>query len=497
MRRLNVAYARLLVLWLLLSLAGMAYAADQCATCHQSLGDKPSMQFKHDVHAAKGISCAGCHGGNADASEMEQAMDAAAGYIGVPKGDTISMRCAACHSDPARMKQYGSSLPTNQWQSLQVSVHGKLSVTGKEHIVQCITCHNAHGIVSPKNAASPVYPLNVIATCSKCHSDPAFMRDYNPALPVDQVEKYRTSVHGKLNAKGDPQVAECASCHGSHEIRSAKDAKSSVYATNIPERCASCHSDPKHMKKYNIPTDQFAKFSKSVHGIALLQRHDVGAPACNDCHGNHGATPPGVESVSKVCGTCHALNADLFSSSPHKKAFDDQQLPECETCHSNHEIVAATDKLLGVGPDAVCSSCHEEKEKGSGYRVARTMKNLTDTLLAAEAHASALLDEGEQKGMEVSEAKFKLRDVHQARLQSRTMVHSFNEAKFREVVDKGIATAAVVGVEGQHLIDEYYFRRWGLVIATLIISIVAISLFGVIRQIERRQEAEKNQHLPQ
>ena len=65
------------------------------------------------------------------------------------------------------------------------------------------------------------------------------------------------------------------------------------------------------MKEYGIPTDQYEKYSKSVHGVALLQKHDLGAPACNKCHGNHGATPPGVESISKVCGTCHALNADL------------------------------------------------------------------------------------------------------------------------------------------------------------------------------------------
>src|SRR5204862_4414966 len=119
------------------------------------------------------------------------------------------------------------------------------------------------------------------------------------------------------------------------------------------------------------------------------------------------------------CGTCHALNADLFSSSPHKKAFDELQLPECETCHGNHEIVAATDKLLGVGADAVCANCHAEGDLSKGYATAKKMKSLIDTLETIEQHAGALLDDGEQKGMEVSEAKFKLRDVHQARLQSR------------------------------------------------------------------------------
>jgi len=472
--------------------SGPAVAGDQCITCHETLGDKPSTLFKHDVHSAKGISCAGCHGGNAKAEEMEQAMDKSAGFIGTPKGDDISKACANCHSNAEKMKQLESSLPTNQWEMLQVSVHGKLAVSGKEHIAQCITCHNAHGIVSVKNPESPVYPLNVVKTCTKCHADAAFMRSYNPSLPVDQLEKYRTSVHGVRNAGGDAKPAECASCHGSHDIRSAKDAKSRVYAVNIPSTCASCHSDAEYMKEYKIPTDQFEKFSKSVHGIALLQKHDVGAPACNSCHGNHGATPPGVESVSKVCGTCHALNADLFSSSPHKKAFDERHLPECETCHSNHEIVAATSKLLGVAPDAVCSRCHHENDTGKGFVVARTMRLLTDSLESSEIHAASLLDEAEQKGMEVSEAKFKLRDAHQARLQSRTMVHSFDEDKFRDVISKGLTVASSVGSEGQHAIDEYYFRRWGLGIATLIITIVGVSLYLTIKRIEARQRAKKS-----
>ncbi len=465
---------------------------DQCFTCHETIGDNHASLFKHDVHFSKGISCAGCHGGNSKAEEMEQAMDRSAGYIGVPKGDSISMACANCHSNPDKMKSFGSQLPTNQWDMLQASVHAKLSTTGKEHIAQCITCHGSHGIVSVKNPASPVYPLNIVKTCSKCHSDAIFMRDYNPSLPVDQVEKYRTSVHGMKNAKGDPKVAACASCHGSHGIRTAKDAKSAIYAVNLPLTCAKCHADATYMKEYGIPSDQYEKFSMSVHGIALLQRKDVSAPACNDCHGNHGAAPPGVESVSKVCGTCHALNADLFSSSPHKKAFDEAGLPECETCHSNHEIVAATDKLLGVSSDAVCSQCHQANDQSKGYIVAKTMREQIDSLETSEQTAAGVLNEAEQRGMEVSEAKFKLRDVHQARLQSRTMVHSFNEEKLHEVVGKGLNVASIVTGEGQHAIDEYYFRRWGLGVATMIISIVTVSLYFTIRRIERKQQ-ERNE----
>jgi predicted CXXCH cytochrome family protein len=467
-------------------------AGDQCLKCHEGQGDKPSTQFKHDIHYVKGISCSGCHGGNANTEDMDVAMSKEAGFIGVPKGDDISKACANCHSNADRMKQLGSSLPASQWEMLQSSAHGKLSLSGKEHIAQCITCHGVHGIVSAKNPTSLVYPLNVVKTCTKCHADAAFMKMYNPSLPVDQLEKYHTSVHGIRNAKGDPKTAECASCHGSHDIRPAKDVKSKVYAVNIPATCSQCHSNAGYMKEYKIPSNQFEKFSRSVHGIALLQKHDVAAPACNSCHGNHGATPPGVESVSKVCGSCHALNSDLFSSSPHKKAFDERNLPECETCHSNHEIISATDKLLGVTPKAVCSQCHSEDQNPKGFVVAKEMRQLIDSLELSEKYASSLLNEAEQKGMEVTEAKFKLRDVRQAWLQSRTTVHSFNEEKFRDITGKGLSVAAVVIGEGRHAIDEYYFRRWGLGISTLIITIVGVSLYFTIRRIERKQQSKRD-----
>jgi predicted CXXCH cytochrome family protein len=227
------------------------------------------------------------------------------------------------------------------------------------------------------------------------------------------------------------------------------------------------------MKAYKIPTDQFEKFSKSVHGIALLQKHDVGAPACNSCHGNHAATPPGVESISKVCGTCHALNAELFSSSPHKKAFDKQNLPECETCHGNHEIITASDILLGVTPEAVCSKCHTNEKNQKGYNSAKYMRALIDSLTSQEIRAKNLVDLAEQKGMEVAEAKFKLRDIHQAKLEARTMVHSFNEGKYKEVVGKGFSVTASVSTEAQAAVDEFYFRRYGLIVSVLLISVLA------------------------
>lgn len=467
------------------SFSAKAQKDDQCFACHDALEDQPSQLFKTDVHFNKGFSCAVCHGGDFTSDDMDIAMSTQKGFIGIPKGDKATEICASCHSNADKMKSYGSSLPTNQLENLASSVHGNLSTGGKTKIVQCITCHNVHGIKKVNDPASSVYSLNIPKTCSKCHSDPVFMRTYNPSLPVDQYAKYRTSVHGISNAKGDAKPADCADCHGSHEIRSAADVKSKVYPVNLPGTCSNCHSDKDYMKGYKIPTDQYEKYKLSVHGIALLKNNDPGAPACNDCHGNHSAAPPGVESISKVCGTCHTLNAELFSESVHKSAFDSKGFPECETCHGNHEIVTATNKLLGVTEEAVCYTCHEDANTDA-YKAAYLMRKLIDSLDITRESAEKLIHEAEQKGMEISEAKFQLRGVKQVKLEARTQVHSFDVEKFKETVDGGLKLASDVNIEAQGAVNEYYFRRYGLGASVFVISLLAFGLFLYIRHIEKK-----------
>jgi Cytochrome c3 len=148
-----------------------------------------------------------------------------------------------------------------------------------------------------------------IATCARCHSDAALMRRFAPKQRVDQAAEYATSVHGKQLAAGHGDVATCASCHGAHGIRLVSDANAPVFPTNVAATCGSCHADPRHMAGYKLPdgtalpTSQLADYQRSVHSAALTKGNDLSAPTCNDCHGNHGATPPGVGAVANVCGT--------------------------------------------------------------------------------------------------------------------------------------------------------------------------------------------------
>jgi predicted CXXCH cytochrome family protein len=461
---------------------------DQCLVCHTAQGDKASTAFKKDVHHDRGVTCAGCHGGDSSTEDMEKAMDSTKGFRGVMKGDNISRACAACHSDSAKMASFGAGIPTGQWEKLQASVHGRLIGKDGSHVMQCTSCHGNHGVAKVKSPASPVYPTNVVATCTKCHANASFMRTFNPKVAVDQLDKYRTSVHGVKNAAGDIKPAQCASCHGSHDILGPADVKSHVFPANIPSTCARCHSDRDYMAQYGIPTDQYDKFARSVHGKALLEKHDLGAPACNGCHGNHGAAPPGVASISNVCGTCHAINAELFAGSPHKSAFDRLNKPECETCHSNHEIMPVSKAMLGIQQGAVCATCHSGTANPLGFAAATTMRSLVDSLDFADSIATVLVDEAEQKGMEIGEAKFRLRDIRQARMESRTVVHAFSLAKFRPVVEKGMGLAARTRAEAEEAIKEYSFRRVGLGVSTLIITLLAIALYSLIKRIEQKQK---------
>jgi len=483
----NIFRICIIFLFLYFFSASEGYAAgDMCFSCHSDMGSAPAGLFKNDIHHLAGLSCSDCHGGDNKSEDMDEAMDKKKGFIGIPKGNQISDICSRCHSDASFISKYNKHLSTDQLTLLKNSVHGKLSLNGTDRIVQCITCHNAHGIVSVKNPQSPVYPTNIPQTCNKCHGNAAFMKSYNPEIAVDQLQKYRTSEHGILNAKGDPKPAQCVSCHGSHNILSAKDVRSSVYATNIPKTCSTCHSNKQYMEQYGIPTDQYDKYIASAHGKALLEKDDLSAPTCNNCHGNHGAVPPGITSISKVCGTCHVLNADLFSGSPHKQVFDEKNYPECVTCHGKHDIASVTDNLLGTGAGAVCSKCHSQSENVKGYLVAAQMKQWLDSLTNRENLASSLIFEAEQKGMEVEEEKFELRSIHQAKIETRTIVHSFNKDKFKEVVDKGFASSKDVIASAQGAIDEYYFRRIGLGVSVLIISFLIVILFFYIRKIEKQ-----------
>jgi hypothetical protein len=360
-----------LVVLVLLRLGAEALAAQRvtsCTICHAKpeiaaiIGEGSAAIVAHEqtgAHAAAGLSCHDCHGGNPDAALADDlgAMDehyAAAPYVGAPKRAEIPAFCGRCHSDPTLMKRFKPDARVDQEREYWTSRHGELLKAGDTNVATCIDCHGTHGIVGPVDAESPVHPRRVAETCSRCHSDAARMAAYR--LP---------------------------------------DGRS-------------------------LPVDQYARWRQSVHAQFLLEREDLSAPTCNDCHGNHGATPPGVESVAFVCSQCHAREAELFRASPKASAFEAHRdymkdagaagcpschpppspaarlgtsvtFAQCATCHGNHGIVRATVAMLAPLPPTPCDFCHEAA--GTGGEVveatARVQRHYEDTRTALLREASA------------------------------------------------------------------------------------------------------------
>jgi len=89
--------------------------------------------------------------------------------------------------------------------------------------------------------------------------------------------------------------------------------------------------------------------------------------------------------------------------------------------------------------------------------------------------------------MEVSDARFALNDVRQALIELRTMVHSFDIEKFKVPSNKGFEIVMQCIKTGESAIEDYYFRRIGLGISTLIISVLALGLYLKIRKIEKKR----------
>jgi hypothetical protein len=55
------------------------------------------------------------------------------------------------------------------------------------------------------------------------------------------------------------------------------------------------------------------------------------------------------------------------------------------------------------------------------------------------------------------------------------------------VVDNGLKTADFVISESQSSIHEYFFRRIGLAVSTIIITILALALYAFVRRLERKK----------
>ena len=211
--------------------------ATTCAKCHENQKiirkynisiASPSTFYQESVHGKALLSgkndeaaaCQDCHGhhlilGGEDPRSTVNRQN-------------ISKTCGTCHQHEDIRIAY------------EQSVHGMALSIGVKEAPSCTDCHGEHTILSHLNPDSPVYSLRLAKeVCGRCHDSLVLNRKYG--LPAEKVSTYFESYHGLASRLGDTTVANCASCHGVHDILPSSNPNSSIHPDHLLETCGKCH----------------------------------------------------------------------------------------------------------------------------------------------------------------------------------------------------------------------------------------------------------------
>ncbi len=237
--------------------------APNCISCHQNpiasrdvVGDSAQLKLEQEKV------CLSCH---LDDPTVRSRTSPSAGFIAayqssvhgaaLSKGNGKAANCFDCHGSHSMMKGSNPKSSVNKLNIPQTcskchsgiaqvynqSVHGVALAKGVTAVPVCTDCHGEHNILRHNDPKSPVAPSNLSAlVCSPCHSSVRLTSKYG--IRSDRFQTYADSYHGLATQAGDVAVANCASCHGSHDIKPSSDSTSSINKTNLARTCGKCHT---------------------------------------------------------------------------------------------------------------------------------------------------------------------------------------------------------------------------------------------------------------
>jgi thiosulfate reductase cytochrome b subunit len=138
----------------------------------------------------------------------------------------VPATCGKCHQSVATQ--------------FQQSIHAEAAARGVREAPVCNDCHGEHRILARTEPHSPVFAANIPGeTCGRCHGSARLTEKFG--LAPDQVRSFRDSFHGLALRAGQITAANCASCHGVHDITPSSDPRSHVHPANVPATCGKCH----------------------------------------------------------------------------------------------------------------------------------------------------------------------------------------------------------------------------------------------------------------
>jgi hypothetical protein len=458
-------------------------ARNDCLNCHaRGIGGSPLMPEDHE--GRDNDSCQVCHltaettmaENTVAAAEPTPTPLAAPILVNAPKV-TGANQCVACH----RQLEGTDSQVVAEWER---GVHAKAGIG-------CEACHGGDpNIDSSALAKLPQAgfigvpdPATVPGLCASCHSDPTRMFGYN--IPTDQFAKYQESVHGHaLYENNDENVATCATCHGAHDVLEVNDPAAKVFPSNVPSLCAGCHADANLMSQYGLASDQYDQYLDSVHGIALLENHDLRAPTCATCHGTHGAAPPGFESVPNVCGSCHSATQSYYVKSKHAQVGFVG--PECVTCHGRHDVKNPDESIFEGTDDRHCGSCHDPNSE-IGHEVSQFRNALVDADTSLE-DARNQVEKVSDIGIIVVREEGMLLDARTQLISARAAQHAIDLDLLSSFTEESITSSQAAKNSATEKQAASVFRRQAMGVSVMIIFITIGALYVLKRDLGRRTD---------
>jgi nitrate/TMAO reductase-like tetraheme cytochrome c subunit len=243
--------------------------------------------------------------------------------LSVPHQARAQESCLSCHGQKGMTPYIDESL-------LRQSVHGA---------IKCTQCHT-----SVKG-----YPHGTVyrVDCASCHLTGGLGASQKAA------RAYSQSPHAEAVRKGSGPA--CKTCHGTHQILPSDNPDSRTYRRNVPKLCSGCH-----YFEYKI-------YSRSIHGTEVLDKGDLKAAICYDCHMEH-AAPRVTEARWKLwlieeCGGCHKHRLETYRKTIHGEVthLGYTTVAKCSDCHGFHDILpksAAASTISSGKLLDTCRTCH-------------------------------------------------------------------------------------------------------------------------------------------
>ena len=223
----------------------------------------------------------------------------------------------------------------------------------------CGTCHEEEQAVFVEGFFGPLREKGYtsIPSCSDCHGRHKVTWTGHPrtvcgVCHVDILNDFLASRH--WIEEDDPANLTCVSCHDPHFKIEQSRHTTHGWKIHLVESCSKCH------------TEEVANYEDSQH-FRQLQRGNLEAPICSDCHAEHRVLSPrdpnSLVSVAKLDLTCTRCHAGYEASIHRTSEGDDPRLETCVACHVGHstDMTTAHSSIFETGLANVCLRCHTEE----------------------------------------------------------------------------------------------------------------------------------------